>query len=152
MSKIKTGGLDQYGKVSRALTGSAVKGLIVDLDAVASHFYAACSGLLLRSVLVYLWWKTLSICVNIACVPVWPEVSQGLHHRLWTLDPWWLTPHWPAVAVLCRTAQLTGGPPDHTADVTFTFGAGAVKLPSAEAVLSSAQCASPVWPKVKVSS
>ena len=35
---------------------------------------------------------------------------------------------------------------------TFTFGAGAVKLPSAEAVLSSAQCASPVWPKVKVSS
>ena len=27
---------------------------------------------------------------------------------------------------------------------TFTFGAGAVKLPSAEAVLSSAQCASPI--------
>ena len=35
---------------------------------------------------------------------------------------------------------------------TFTFGAGAVKLPSAEAVLSSAQCTSPIWPKVKVSS
>ena len=35
---------------------------------------------------------------------------------------------------------------------TFTVGAGAVKLPSAEAVLSSAQCASPVRPKVKVSS
>ena len=37
-----------------------------------------------------------------------------------------------------------GRPRNLTFTFTFTFGAGAVKLPSAEAVLSSAQCASPV--------